>query len=418
MFGTCGVDPTSQIREALEQLAGEERAGWPGVALSERLLELSSLSERLEAEWLRCAGQWDAVKAWAEDGAVSASSWLASRTDVTRPNAMRKVRTARFAFAHTNTGDALASGELSAANAETLAVLATRRQKTFVGDEDVILEHAPKLSPDAFAILMRKWREYADDEEATHEESKPFEDRFFRLTDTLDGAKIDGFLDPEAAALVRAALDAIDRPDPTGGPVAARSRGQRYADALVDLAKASLAGATRGGRFTPNIDAVFDVNRACSHNPVDIYGDRRVPAYRDAINRRPVSGATIERLCCDPNIGRVIMRGDSEVLDLGRRSRLVTPAQIRALIRRDRHCQFQGCDRPPEWTDAHHLHHWLDGGTTDLDNLVLLCRRHHVLCHEGRWRLTRAPDGTITTTKPDPAGTPPPKRGPPLTLAA
>ncbi len=58
------------------------------------------MQERLEAEWLRCAGQWDAQQAWAEDGAVSASSWLASHTDVTRANAVRKVRTARFAFAH------------------------------------------------------------------------------------------------------------------------------------------------------------------------------------------------------------------------------------------------------------------------------------------------------------------------------
>ena len=271
--------------------------------------------------------------------------------------------------------------------------------------------------------MLRKWREYADDEEATDEKSKPFEERFFRITDTLGGAKVDGFLDPEAADLVRSALDAIDRPDPKGGPVKPRSRGQRYADAVVDLARESLARAKRGGRFTPNIDAVLDVNRVAGHDPIDIYRDRRVPGYGDAIGRRPISRATIERLCCDPNIGRVIMRGESEVLDVGRRSRLITPAQMRALIRRDRHCQFDGCDRPPEWTDAHHMKHWLDGGTTDLDNLVLLCRRHHhVLCHEGGWTLTRAPDGTITTTKPDPTPdpdrTPPPTRGPPFRLAA
>ena len=297
-------------------------------------------------------------------------------------------------------------------------MLATRRRKTFVADEAVLLEHAPKLSPDAFAILLHKWREYADDEEAKDETSKPFEERFFRLTDTLGGAKVDGFLDPEAAGLVRAALDAIDRPDAKGGPVTARSRGQRYADALVDLAKASLARAKRGGRFTPNIDAVLDLNRVAGHPPVDIYGDRGVPGSRDAIGRRPVSRATIKRLCCDPNIGRVLMRGESEVLDVGRRSRHVKRAQWRALLRRDQHCQFPGCDRPAEWTDAHHLEHWLHGGGTDLDNLVLLCRYHHVLCHEGRWTLTRTPDGSITVIRPDPDRSPPPQRGPPFTLAA
>ena len=413
-----GVDPIIQIREGLEALAGEERAGWPGVALSERLVELSVLQERVDAEWLRCAGQWDAARAWAEDGAVTASSWLASRTDVTRPNAVRKVRTARFAFAHAATGDALASGELSAANAETLAVLATRRRKTFVADEDVILEHAPKLSPDAFSLLLRKWREYADDEEATDEKSKPFEERFFRITDTLGGAKVDGFLDPESAGLVRAALDAIDRPDAKGGSLAPRSRGQRYADALVDLARESLARAKRGGRFTPNIDAVLDVNRVAGHEPIDVFGDRGVPGYRDAIGRRPVSRATIERLCCDPNIGRVIMRGESVVLDVGRRSRTVNRAQWRALLRRDKQCRFPGCDRPAEWTDAHHLIHWLHGGTTDLDNLVLLCRYHHVKCHEGNWTLHREPDGHISATPPPDPWERPPPRGSPLDLAA
>jgi hypothetical protein len=366
-------------------------------------------------------GQWDAAKAWAADGAVSASSWLASHTDVTRPHAKRRVRTARFAFRHPATGDALADGGLSAANAETLALLATRRRKTFVGDEDVILEHAPKLSPDAFAIMMRKWREYADDLEAKDATSKAFEERFFRLTDTLDGAKIDGFSDPEAAALVRAALDAIDRPDPTNGPVKPRSLGQRYADALVDLAKASLARTQRGGRFTPNIDAVLDVNRIAGHPPVDLYGDPGMPGHGDAIGRRPISPATIERLLCDCNIGRVIMRGASEILDIGRRSRTVTRAQWRALIRRDQHCRFPGCDRPAEWTDVHHTRRWIDGGRTDLDDLVLLCRFHHVLCHEGHWTLTRQPDGTITATKPEPhpTHTPPPTRGPPHdTLAA
>src|SRR4029079_9178701 len=156
-----------------------------------------------------------------------------------RANAVRKVRTARFAFAHEQTGDALADGTLSAAKAETLAWVATQRAKTYAEHEALILEQAPKLTPDSFWVMARTWREYANDLEARGEASKAFEERYFRLTDTLDGAKLDGFLDTEAAALVRAALDAIDRPDPVHGVVQPRSLGQRYADALVDLAKES-----------------------------------------------------------------------------------------------------------------------------------------------------------------------------------
>jgi hypothetical protein len=73
-----------------------------------------------------------------------------------------------------------------------------------------------------------------------------------------------------------------------------------------------------------------------------------------------------------------------------------SPAQRRALARRDRHCRFPGCERPVRWTDAHHIVHWTRGGPTDLDNLVLLCRRHHRMCHEGGWELRRDADGSIS----------------------
>jgi hypothetical protein len=130
----------------------------------------------------------------------------------------------------------------------------------------------------------------------------------------------------------------------------------------------------------------------------------------------PVPRWTVERLACDCSVGRVLMRGESEVLDLGRRVRLVSKAQRRALVHRDRHCAFPGCRRPPRWCDAHHLVPWLQGGPTDLDNLVLLCRRHHVLCHEGGWALTRLPDATLEATPPETG--PPKPRGPDLTLVA
>jgi hypothetical protein len=95
------------------------------------------------------------------------------------------------------------------------------------------------------------------------------------------------------------------------------------------------------------------------------------------------------------------MSGKSEVLDLGRSTRVVSRAQRRALVLRDGGCGFPGCDRPPQWCDAHHLRHWVKGGPTDLWNLVLLCRRHHVLCHEGGWHLARGPDGSLQAYRPD-----------------
>ena len=101
----------------------------------------------------------------------------------------------------------------------------------------------------------------------------------------------------------------------------------------------------------------------------------------------------VRKILRDPHSG--------EIIDLGRRQRLFSRAQRRALVHRDRGCVFPGCDRGPRWCDAHHLHPWEEGGLTDLVNGVLLCRRHHQLVHRG-WRLTRdAATGVVTATSPD-----------------
>ena len=93
-----------------------------------------------------------------------------------------------------------------------------------------------------------------------------------------------------------------------------------------------------------------------------------------------VSAETSRRIACDAST--VVMRHgtDGRVLDVGRKTRTVSPALRRALATRDRHCRFPGCTA--RHTDAHHVRHWADGGATALDNLVLLCRRHHRAVHE------------------------------------
>src|SRR6266511_3702689 len=99
----------------------------------------------------------------------------------------------------------------------------------------------------------------------------------------------------------------------------------------------------------------------------------------------------------------------AELLDLGRATRVISPALRRALAVRDGGCAAPGCDRPPPWTDAHHRHHWLHGGPTSLDNLVLLCRTHHRAVHEHRWQLHHDPvSGRVTLAPPARRGHPPP----------
>jgi hypothetical protein len=96
----------------------------------------------------------------------------------------------------------------------------------------------------------------------------------------------------------------------------------------------------------------------------------------------------------------VLLGPDSAVLDVGRARRLPSVPARRALHARDGGCVWLGCDRMAGWTAAHHLIHWAKGGATDLDNLVLICHRHHWLVHEGGWKLIRGQDGRMLSIAP------------------
>jgi hypothetical protein len=100
-----------------------------------------------------------------------------------------------------------------------------------------------------------------------------------------------------------------------------------------------------------------------------------------------VPGETALRLACDRALAEISIDENGNPVDAGRERRAVQPSQKRALVVRDRHCRFTGCYAPVDWTDAHHLRHWIHGGPTVLWNLVLLCGRHHRLVHEGGWKL-------------------------------
>ena len=77
---------------------------------------------------------------------------------------------------------------------------------------------------------------------------------------------------------------------------------------------------------------------------------------------------------------------ESVTIEVGRSNRVISSGLSRALKARDGHCRWPGCERSASMCDGHHLVHWINGGPTDLDNLVLLCRRHHRMVHEGGWR--------------------------------
>ncbi|MDP2958918.1 MAG: DUF222 domain-containing protein, partial [Longimicrobiales bacterium] len=104
-----------------------------------------------------------------------------------------------------------------------------------------------------------------------------------------------------------------------------------------------------------------------------------------------VSAEASRRISCDAGLVRITHAPDGSVLDVGRRTRTIPPALRRALEARDRGCRFPGCGS--RFTDAHHVKHWADGGETSMGNILLACRHHHALLHEGGWRVMWAGEG-------------------------
>ena len=157
---------------------------------------------------------------------------------------------------------------------------------------------------------------------------------------------------------------------------------QRYADALVELAS---AGRPANIQVTATIETLKGLAGA---------------GAAEMEFSLPISSVAVQRMACDCSVTRILLSQESLVIDIGRSKRVISGPARKALSARDGHCRWPGCERPASWCDGHHLVHWIDGGDTDLDNLVLLCRRHHRMLHEGGWQVIKTEEGELLTIAP------------------
>jgi hypothetical protein len=392
-------DPLARVAAGVGDLLAEDWNEWNDAALSEQLTGMLDQLERLHAAVMSCAASWDGRGVWAVEGAPTPQSWLVENGSMTRPSATRLARTARHLRGHERTAKALFAGDVKVEHVEAIAIVARGREELARRHEDALLGAARRVKPDDFVRVARRWAELADDVIAKKHAKKNWERRHLHVSPTTGGGRIDGFVDPEATAIVTAALDALMPPDPKDGPEPPRTLSQRRADALVEMCQRSLGGTAPSARARANVDIVIDADTAAGVLPSDL-----LDARCDIQGGGPLSKVAVERILCDSAVGYAVVRRPlahdlarqaSEVLDLGRRTREPSPAQRRAVHLRDEHCRYPGCRAPLTWCDIHHMEPWEHGGGTDLDNLVALCRRHHVTVHEGGHRLIRGPDGGI-----------------------
>ena len=241
--------------------------------------------------------------------------------------------------------------------------------------------------------LVRAWRR-VDRIDAAEDERRRHASRHLDAWVDEDGMLVvRGRLSPEAGAVVQRALEAAaDRLYHESEDKSEVSAGQRRADALGLLAESALAGDLDRGTAGDRYQVVLHVDET-------VLGDDAEDGQSALEDGVHVPAETARRMACDAS--RVVMRHgrDGTVLDVGRKTRTIPPAIRRALVARGRTCRFPGCGC--RHCDAHHVRHWAAGGATRLDNLLLLCRRHHRAVHEEGFTVELRDDGDARFFRPD-----------------
>jgi len=375
----------AEIEDAITRLAGELHAA------TYRFLTLLTEFDRL--------GGWQGV------GVRSFAHWLGWRCGIGIIAAREKVRVARAIATLPKVSEALRLGQLSYSKARAITRIATPE------NEHLLLDVALHGTSGHLERLVRYARKYGP-EAAAERATQQHQDRFIRTWTDDDGVVVlRGRLPPELGAIVMKALDAaidsakaaahdtasdgaggdaeVAAPDPTD------LRGASRADALVDIAESFLASGYREGNAGERYQVVVHID-AGEGAAVATGGDEPAAPYIEDI--AAIADETARRLSCDASLV-VMTEREGETVDVGRRTRTIPPAIRRALTHRDGGCVFPGCTSR-RFVDAHHIQHWSDGGRTALDNLVLLCRRHHGLVHEEGYTI-QLNRGRVAVAAPD-----------------
>lgn len=365
---------------------------------------ICGLARRLNAEtyqWLVLVREFDDRMGWAKWSCKSCAEWLSMRCHLSPPAAREKVRTAQALRLLPKIAAAFAAGRLSYSKVRALSRVAERH------DEEKLLAYALEVTA---AQVEERCREMRNGEpESAFDARRAWERRALILrrdrargtmSITVEVPLADG--EVIAQALERAVergeaasgheFSATSTPairDSAEAPPSTPGNGwlAQQADALVAVARAYLVEGTEAGQSASVAD----------HYQVVVHVDES--ALRGEAGRADLPVEVVKRLSCDGSLITIVEDERGNPLDVGRKRRTVTTALKRALWSRDRGCTFPGCHR--RFVNAHHLRHWAHGGRTSLDNLALLCHHHHVLLHEGGFKMWRDERGELCFQRPD-----------------
>ena len=396
-------------------------------------------------EWLHLLERFDKVEGWAGHGLLSCAHWLSWTCSVSPGTARGYLRVARALPTLPLVDAAFAAGRLSYSKVRAIVRVADRV------DEAVLLEQALVQTVSQLERTIGQYRRLDGDglaQQRRRRASWQWDD---------DGMLVlSARLPPDEGALLVAALEQMrteNMPPPTAASSNGKDRSPRVcpppdidpyafaaADAIVALAEKALAAGDVDSSgddrhlliLHADLDVLSDFGQSAKKAMIREspgvqtstgrhswrrtaalqHGQPGQPGQRCHLENGPgLDRQTAQRIACDAAYVAVLHHvGKGEPLRLGRKTRAISPAQRRALRIRDGGCQFPGCHRR-RFLEAHHVRHWSQLGRTDLDNLVLVCRFHHMLVHEGGYQVAadrdvgwvfRTPLGVAIPRTPEP----------------
>lgn len=415
-FGECTDGELLAVIGAAVDALTDDRVRLASGREQLELLEASvRMDARLRAWQAGLAGRVEAGEVARQEHGTSTVTWLADRVNLTRREAGRIVAAGKGLARFEVVGRAALAGEVLPGQAEAITgvldALPGDLGEAVVGQAQELMvgfaaSHTSvelrRLSAHLVEVLDPDGAEAREGERLERERARALRSR--RLVFSPDGqgsvafrgslpvAEAEPFLriiDAYAAAAKRG----LDRLDPHGEEV---TPAMRRADALVAMVGRHVmdGSAPVHGGDRPRV-----VVRLSWDTLAKAASGHGYPAGQLVGCGEPVAGSVLRQWLCDADVLPVVLGGDSEVLDVGREQRLVTPALRTALEQRDGGCVFPGCDRPPRDCHAHHVIPWWAGGVTALHNLALLCPHHHGIAEPGhdptadRWSIRLREDG-------------------------
>ena len=371
MFDLLGVPPETLADRPLPEVLA------PGDLVDELASSFVG-RDRSEARIVRLIRETGETGAYGRDGYSSLTALLKHRMSLHPGEAQRLVARANGLAGTPLVGAAYDTGSISGAQVDVLLEAMGTAPDAFPEAEAELVALA-QMTP--LVRDLRKqldyWLDLVATDDLASQRDQVTDLHSLTLRREGDMIRVTGWYTIETGEFLRATLEP--------GPPAegdTRSTPSRRADQLIDI--------LNGASNRPNL--LVHVNAATLANGG--------PGISETSHGTFLTRDELKRITCDANLTRVILDPQSQPLDVGRTRRLITPALRAAVCARDLRCVFPTCDKPSHWCDAHHLHQWANGGETKLDNLILLCRHHHRLIHEGGWTIT-GPPGNLTFHRPD-----------------